>query len=174
MKDRIMVSDSAMIESLRVEAQRIEEDSIYSAKRHFNACEIWTKGHYVLGIPAALLAALVTTALIKNHTEWAQLLALTSALFAGLLTFLKPNDRASQHRAVGNQYLALRNDSRMFREIDLIEPVEDSKKGERLRRIAQRRTDLNASAPTTGNWAFQKARRGIEEGQASYIADKKG
>ena len=168
-----MTSDPVMIESLRGEAQRIEEDSIYSAKRHFNACEIWTMGHYVLGIPAALLAALVTTALIKNHSDWAQLLALTSALFAGLLTFLKPNDRASQHRAVGNQYLALRNDARIFREIDLVEPIDDSEKSERLRRMAQRRTDLNASAPTTGDWAFQKARRGIEEGQAIYLADKK-
>lgn len=168
-----MTSNPLMIECLRAEAQRIEEDSIYSAKRHFNACEIWTWSHYALGVPAALLAAIVTTAYIKNHGDWAQLFALTSALFAGLLTFLKPNERASQHRAIGNQYLALRNDARIFHEIDLIEVIDDSKKSESLKRMAQRRTDLNASAPTTGNWAFQKARRGIEEGQASYLADKK-
>lgn len=173
MKDEIMQSDPVLIDALRDEAQRIEEDSIYSAKRHFNACEIWTLSHYVLGIPAALLAALVTTALIKNHNDLAQAFALASALLAALLTFLKPNDRASQHRAVGNQYLALRNDVRMFREIDLTEPIDDIKKSERLRSMAQRRTDLNASAPTTGDWAFKKARRGIEEGQASYLADRK-
>ena len=173
MKGKTMQPDHVLINALRDEAHRIEEDSIYSAKRHFNECDIWTRSHYVLGIPAALLAALVTTALIKNYTDLAQALAMASALLVALLTFLKPNDRASQHRAVGNQYLALRNDARMYREIDLAEPIDDVKKSERLRSMAQRRTDLNASAPTTGDRAFKKARRGIEEGQASYLADKK-
>lgn len=171
MKDKIAPSDPRLLEALRDEAHRLEEDCIYSAKRHFNACDSWTVGHYILGVPAALLAALATTAMVKNHDNWAPLLALTSALFAALLTFLKPNDRAAQHRSVGNQYLALRNDSRIFRQIDIIEAVDDAKKGERLRRLAQRRNDLNGTAPTTPPWAFRKARRGIEEGEASYKAD---
>jgi len=173
MKEMNVPSDPALIEALRTEAMRIEEDSIFSAKRHFNACDTWTMGHYALGVPAALLAILVTTAVVRNHPEFVQLLGLGSAIFAALLTFLKPNDRASQHRAIGNQYLALRNDARVFREIDMIENVNDAKKSERLRRMAQRRTDLNASAPTTPAWAFEKAREGNEEGQTTYAADKK-
>lgn len=164
-------TEGEFLNALYSEARRIEEDSEYSAKRHFNTCDLWTWGHYLLGGPAAILAALATTAIVKNNTGWAQLLALAAALFSGLLTFLKPNDRAAQHRTVGNQYLALRNDARIFRHIDLREAVDEGKKAERLRRLAQRRTDLNGSAPTTPNWAFQKARKGIEEGEATYKVD---
>lgn len=167
-----MEPDNVLINALRAEAHRIEEDSIYSAKRHLNACDTWSLRHYVLGIPAALLAALVTTVLIKNYADLAQALATVSALLAALLTFLKPNDRASQHRVVGNQYLTLRNDARMFREIDLTELDDDSKKSEKLRQLAERRANLNASAPTTGYGAFKKARKGLEEGQASFLTDK--
>lgn len=172
MKDKTMPADPQLNDALRIEALCVEEDCIYSAKRHFNACSSWTVGHYVLGIPATVLAALVTTALVKNHADWAQALGMTSALFAALLTFLKPNDRASQHRMLGNQYLALRNEARMFRQIELIEVVEDVKKSEHIRRLAQRRNELNGSAPTTPPWAFSRARQGIEQGEADYKADK--
>jgi hypothetical protein len=165
------MTEDNLAQALETEAQRIEEDSEYSAKRHFNSCDLWSWTHYLLGGPAALLAACATTAIVKNHAESAQLLALAATLFSGLLTFLKPNDRAAQHRTVGNQYLSLRNDSRMFREIDLHESIDEGKKSERLRRLAQRRNDLNSTAPTTPGWAFRKAREGIEQGEATYKVD---
>lgn len=160
-------------DALRDEAKRIEEDVEYSAKRHFETCDLWTWGHYLLGGPATLLAVAATTAIIKNNTDLAQFLSLAAALLSALATFLKPNDRAAQHRAVGNQYLAVRNDARMFREIDLLEQIDEAKKSERLRRLAQRRNDLNSSAPTTPRWAFERARAGIEQGEASYKVDKR-
>lgn len=155
------------------EAKRIEEDVEYSAKRHFEACDLWTWGHYLLGGPAALLAVAATTAIIKNHTDLAQFLTLAAALMSALATFLKPNDRSAQHRTVGNQYLAVRNDTRIFREIDLLEAIDYAKKSERLRRLAQRRNELNGSAPTTPRWAFERARAGIEQGETSYKVDKR-
>ncbi len=157
--------------ALRDEAGRIEEDVEYSAKRHFETCGLWAWGHYLLAGPAALLAIATTTAIIKDNTELAQYLSLVAALLSALVTFLKPNDRAAQHRTFGNQYLAVRNEARMFREIDLLEPIDDAKKSERLRRLAQRRNDLNGSAPTTPRWAFESARKGVEQGEARYKVD---
>jgi hypothetical protein len=58
------------------------------------------------------------------------------------------------------RFLALRNDARMFREIDLAEVNDDSKKSERVRRLAQRRNDLNSSAPSTPRWEFEKTQTG--------------
>lgn len=173
MKDKTLTTEPTIIEALRNESLRIEEDTEHSAKRHFNTCDLWSMLHYALGVPATILAAAASTALVKNDHGWAQLMGLAVALFAALMTFLKPSDRASQHRAVGNQYLALRNDARMFREIDLAEAIDDSKKSERLRRLAQRRNDLNSSAPSTPRWAFEKTRQGIAEGETTYRVDKK-
>lgn len=168
-----MTTEPTIIEALRNEALRIEEDTEHSAKRHFNTCDLWSKFHYGLGIPATILAAAASTALVKNDHGWAQIMGLAVALLAALMTFLKPSDSASRHRAIGNQYLALRNDARMFREIDLAEAIDDSKKSERLRRLAQRRNDLNSSAPSTSRWAFEKTRQGIAEGETTYRIDKK-
>lgn len=39
-----------LLETPSKEARRIEEDSIHSAKSHFNAVDIWNKRHYWLGI----------------------------------------------------------------------------------------------------------------------------
>jgi len=97
---------------------------------------------------------------------------LLAAVLTALMTFLKPNDRAALHRGVGDQYLALRNDARMFCEIDLLDTADDTKRAERLRRLAQRRNELNGSAPQTPRWAFERAREGIAQGEASYRVDK--
>lgn len=162
-----------LIGALRDEAARIVEDTEHSAKRHFNSCDIWSIVHYALGIPATVAAAAASTALVKDAPTVAQLLGLTAALLVALMTFLKPSDRAAQHKNVGNQYLTLRNDARMFSELDLLNPIDDSKKSEKLERLAQRRNELNSSAPSTPRWAFEKTRKGIADGETTYKIDKK-
>jgi len=89
------------------------------------------------------------------------------------MTFLKPNDRAAQHKNIGNQYLALRNDARMFSELYLLKSIDDNKKTEKLERLAQRRNELNSSAPSTSRWAFEKTRKGIADGETTYKIDRK-
>lgn len=162
-----------LIGALRNEAARIVEDTEHSAKRHFNSCDIWSVLHYALGIPATIAAAAASTAIVKDAPTVAQLLGLAAALLAALMTFLKPNDRAAQHKNIGNQYLALRNDARMFSELDLLKSIDDSKKSEKLDRLAQRRNELNSSAPSTSRWAFEKTRKGIADGETIYKIDRK-
>jgi hypothetical protein len=40
-----------IIESIKKEAERIEEDALHSAKGHLNASQMWKFVHYILGIP---------------------------------------------------------------------------------------------------------------------------
>lgn len=108
-------------DALEREAKRVEEDSIHSAKGHFNAADIWRIRHYWIGVPATILGAAAGAAAVKSYTEIAVFLSLTATLLTGLLTFLKPAERASAHKAAGDQFLALRNDARVFREVELIE-----------------------------------------------------
>lgn len=55
-----MTNSQNLVSALCKEAERIEEDSIHSAKGHFNTAAIWNRRHYWLGVPATLFCALVS------------------------------------------------------------------------------------------------------------------
>lgn len=164
---------SPLTEALGNEASRIEEDTQHSAKSHFNAGETWSRRHYWLGIPATLAAASAGAALVKDYPIAAQLLAMAATILSGMMTFLKPNEKATQHKTVGNQYLALRNDARIFREIELLDEIDGDTASEKLKKLAQRRNELNSTAPPIHRAAFEQTRKGIADGEADYKIDKK-
>lgn len=164
--------DQLRISALRNEAKRIEEDSLYSSKSHFNVENSWESRNYWLGVPATLLAAVAGAALIKSHPDLASIFAMTASLLTGLMTFLKPNERAAVHRAAAGKYLALRNDTRCFRQIELLQEDRLSEQTEILRTLSERRNELNQSSPRIPRWAFVAARKGVEEGEASYKVDQ--
>lgn len=167
-----MTDWETLIDAMRKEAQRIEEDSIHSAKGHFNTATIWNRRHYCLGGPATVLGALAGAAIIKNCPELAAFLSLGATILTALVTFLKPSERASEHKSVGDQYLALRNDARVFREIELLVPEEGQPLTDKIKALSQRRNELNQSSPEIPRKAFEQARKGIAEGEASHQADK--
>jgi hypothetical protein len=166
------VTDSNLISALIREAERIEEDSIHSAKAHFNAEDTWKRRHYWMGIPATILGALAGAAIVKDCPELAALLSLSATILTALVTFLKPTERASAHKTAGDQYLALRNDTRIFREIELLEPEDTCAYPDRLKALAQRRNELNQGSPEIPRKAFEKARQDINEGESQYRTDK--
>lgn len=169
-------NDEVKAQKLRValskEAGRIEEDSIHSAKGHFNAADSWRNRHYWLGVPATMLGVAAGAAMVKSSPDAAQILSLAATILTGLLTFLKPGERAAQHKTVADQYLALKNDARIFREVDLL-LEEGLDHAEMLRALSQRRNELNQGSPEIPRTAFVAARRGIEEGEANYQVDRK-
>jgi hypothetical protein len=160
------------VEALKREAKRIEEDALYSAKRHFNACAYWGAVHYVIGVPTVVIAALSATFAAGHHDATAVSLAATAAVLAGLTTFLNPNQRAAAHALSGNRYNALRNHARIFWQLDC---ADATKEPDHLRRqlgaLDAQRNQLNEHSPSTPRIAFIFARRGIEGGEATYAAD---
>src|SRR5579884_1654549 len=94
------------------EAKRIEEDSLYSAKGHFNNASTWSTIQYWLGVPSVIASAIAgTSALSKfpNHEYIAGGLAILAAVLTGLMTFVNPRDRSVVHLNAGNKYNSLRN-----------------------------------------------------------------
>jgi hypothetical protein len=158
--------------ALRREAERLEEDAIYSSKGHFNAEDTWVKRNYWLGVPATLLGAIAGASLIKSYPEWATALTLLASLLTGLMTFLKPNERAALHRAAAGQFLALRNEARFFREIDLLQLDRLADLPDKLRALSAARNELNQNSPSIPRHAFVAARKGIEEGEAKHKIDQ--
>ena len=165
-------SDQGKTSALRREAERLEEDATYSSKGHFNAEDTWVRRNYWLGVPATVLGAVAGATLIKSQPEWATAFTLLASLLTGLMTFLKPNERAAMHRAAAGQFLALRNDARFFREIELLESDRLDELIERLKSLSATRNELNLKSPSIPRRAFVAARKGIEEGEAIHKADK--
>lgn len=164
--------EQAKISALCREAERLEEDAIYSSKSHFNAENTWVLRHYWLGVPATVLGAIAGAALVKSQPELASLFTLMASLLTGLMTFLKPNDRAAMHRAAAGQFLALRNETRFFREIELLDTARLDELPDKLKALSSARNELNQKSPSIPRSAFVAARKGIEEGEATHKVDK--
>lgn len=165
--------DRELIERIEAELQRIEEDCNYSGKAQFNAGDRWATYNYWLGIPAVILGALAGTALFQNEPLVGGVLATFAAVLTALQTFLKPSDRASSHKSSGDQYLALRNDARVFRQIKLHHVCDRQAAIDGLDEFTSRRREMNLAAPQFAKRDFTKARKGIEEGEAQHQVDEK-
>ena len=160
-------------EKIIKEAKRIEEDSLYSSKGHFYAAQFWSKFHLVVGVFISAIVATAGTFVLWKFEPYrivvGSLTILVSALNA-VLTFTNSSKRAATHVSAGNCYNDLRNRSRLFSEIEVnSEPYEKSL--EKLRCLCIERNELNSRFPQIPKWAFNKARKGIEEGEARYKVD---
>lgn len=157
-------------EKIIKELKRIEEDSLYSSKGHFYAAQSWEKWHYKLGIPATIFSALAGVSAIAEQNVLAGVIAFCVATVAGLITFLNPNEKASVHRNAGNEYNDLKNKSRILYEIEA-NSLDEKVLTEKMKELDKARSELNKKSPQIPKGSFEQARRGIEEGEASYKAD---
>lgn len=154
------------------EARRIEEDTEHSAKGHFNASGRWEHYHLWIGLPAALLAAIASATAFENHPDAAGILAILSTSLTTTLTFLKPSERAENHKSVGSQYLALRNKARIFREIELADTNDLESVKKRLIELATARDELNQTALAIPRKDYEKAKQDIDSGRSTHKIDK--
>ena len=95
------------------------------------------------------------------------------AILTALSTFLKPAERASSHKSSGDQYLSLRNDARVLRTIKLDAACDHASAVANLDEITKRRNELNQASAQASRQDFEKARKGIDEGEATHRADRK-
>lgn len=157
---------------IAAELERIEEDCIHSGKAQFNAGDRWRHYHYWLGIPSVMFSAIAGTAFFQEQAEWGGALASAAGILTALITFLKPSERASAHKSAGDQYLALRNDARVYREISLEHACDDEAALAGLDEFTKRRNAMNLSSTQVAKRDFEKARAGINAGEAAHAVDK--
>lgn len=158
--------------AIRDELERIEEDCIHSGKAQFNAGVRWSCYHLWLGVPAVVLSALAGAAFFQNFPHIAGAMSTVVAIITALSTFLKPTERAASHKASGGQYLSLRNDARVLRTIKLNVACDEATAVANLDEITKRRNELNQASAQANPRDFKKARKGIDEGEATHRADR--
>lgn len=153
------------------EAMRIEEDCNYSSKGHYNAAASWAGIHLKIGLPTAILAAIGSGTAFKDWGVIAGAIGILTTALIAVTTFLDPSQQKNAHRSAGDQFLALKNATRRFRNIELATlGPEDARNW--LDELSKRRDNLNAASPQIPRKAFDLARKGIEEGEATHAIDK--
>lgn len=167
-----MTEITKLKDAIHAELQRIEEDCIHSGKAHFNAGIRFAKYHYGLGVPSVILSALAGLAFFKDYPNIAGSMSGTVAILTSLITFLKPSERSASHKSSGDQYLSLRNDARVFREIKLPTLPDDQAAIDGLEEFAKRRNELNQASAQFSRGDFEKARKGVYEGEAAHSVDQ--
>lgn len=162
---------SDLMHNIVAECRRIEEDAEHSSKGHYNAGDRWGRYHLFLGLPAAIVAAFAGAAAFKDCPELAGGLALLSMALTTVLTFLKPSERAEMHKSVGSKYHTLRNQTRIFREIELSGGMDTETAKKRLLEQARIRDELNAASPGIPRRDYEKAKLDIDAGRSRYQVD---
>jgi len=154
---------------IEAELRRIEEASEHSAQSQFSQAKFWRGVNVLLGMPAAILAAVAgATALYTTAGRLvAAILALLAAGLGAVQTTLNAARRHEQAHKSANDYLALQNDARVLREVDLRQQ-ERQEAREALELLAGRRTELNEAADIPAFFAYWAGRRNIEKGRTKY------
>jgi hypothetical protein len=96
-------------------AQARRTQTVINQRAHYIIAERREHLRLLLGIPATVIAAIVASVTLAQPTgSWVYLIgavATVGAILVGLQTFLKPEERAREHRAAGIEYGAI---SRQF------------------------------------------------------------
>jgi hypothetical protein len=118
----------------------------------------------------------ILTALIAGGTAfqgWPQITTICAALSAALSvvsTFLNPQDKAVIHKRAGDQFLSLKNQTRFFRTIELSD-LSNIEASDKLKRLADKRDELNSLSPTIPKYAYKDAIKGISLGESAHQVD---
>jgi hypothetical protein len=165
--------DDEQRRAIRLELERIEDGAEYSSNSQFEQAKLWRGTNLVLGVPAAVLAAIAgATALASTAGRvTAGVLALCAAGLGAVMTTLNAARRAEQAHVAGNAYLGLRNDARRLRTIDMPGQAIDDVRGA-LEELSGREMEINNGAPIPSRLAFWLGRRNIARGGTTYRVDQ--
>ena len=169
----LAVVEDQQRQAITAELSRIEEGAEHSSNSQFEQAKLWRGTNLVLGVPAAVLAAVAgATALASTAGRVvAGILALCAAGLGAVMTTLNAARRAEQAHVAGNAYLGLRNDARRLRTIDLPAlPVSEARQA--LEELTGRESEINNGAPIPSRIAFWLGRRNIARGGTTYRVDQ--
>jgi hypothetical protein len=170
-------NDSTLRDALDAEAKRLIVDTTYTGRGHQAAGGRWATLSYWLGVPTAVATALLAggagiSAIIDRHAWITAALAFGATIASAIHGFLRPSERADSHSLKGNRFIDLRNDARLFRELDLRSDMTVDELSARIRVLRKRYADLNAAPPLQiPSRDYQAAKRSIHVGESSYEDD---
>jgi len=162
-------------EAIIKEAKRIEENCLYTSKGHFVVAGFWSNFHLWFGIPTVILATVAGTSALSqfgNSAVIAGVISIVVAVLSATTIFLNPRERANCHLSAGNSYDSLLTKVRIFWTIDCWQEDSEQVLTAKLKDLSEERNRLNRECPQVPRFAYLRAKKGIQGGEATYEVDK--
>lgn len=157
------------------ETKKLLIDCIYSGRSHQQAGQFWMAMYHRIGIPSAILGALLglgsAGTAIFGDKYMAAMLAILSVVASGTMKFLKPDERADEHLIKGAQYISLRNKVRIYHKLET-EFLSEKEAMSMLSGFRNEYDTLNLKPPrNVPYFAYKNAKKSIAEGESDYHND---
>ncbi|HHP0356360.1 TPA: SLATT domain-containing protein [Campylobacter lari subsp. concheus] len=167
------MSNLEIIENIKKESKRILEDCEYSSKGHFESAKYWRYCNYGLMFTSIIS---VCFSLISVYGGWSTvcsgIIAISSGIVTMLLIFLNPQEKYLSHYNSGNRFLALRNKTRVFLEIES-KAMDTEMQMQVVKKLDFKRNDINKYSLPINEYAYKNAKEQIEiDKNTQYEADK--
>lgn len=169
--------DVRLRQALQDEASRLIEDCLHTGRNHHEAGRRWASVNTWLGVPTAMATTVLAggagiSALLDQQPAITALLALSAAALSAAKGFLRPGESSEENSLKGNRFIALRNDARIFQQIDLRSGQSVDDHISRIKELRKRYSDLNEAPPLViQRRDYLKARNSIESGESEYQVD---
>lgn len=157
-----------VIEELKIEAERLEWDALYSSKGSFNAAMLWNFIHYSLGILAVTLGALASKQIIDTDSQSGAIIAGIAAGLAAIITFLKPSDKAKPHHEAGIRFGDIKRKARVLQNISAELEKDPQSILNELSNLSDAYTKIQKDAPPIPWLAYHLTRQGVRKGENTY------
>jgi hypothetical protein len=160
-------------------ATEIIVDATWSARSLQKAASRWATVRLYLGLPANVIASVTAAgagaaAVVAHVPALTATLALVAAVIIGAKAVLQPEETYQGYAGKGAAYLALRNDTRYFRNVRLRIPgASPGELENELKALTSRLNALTQQPPLRiPSWAYEQAQRSIEAGESDYTGDR--
>ncbi|MDO1510774.1 MULTISPECIES: SLATT domain-containing protein [unclassified Neisseria] len=154
------------------ELSRIEEDSLYSMKGHYNASDRWRWWYNALGIINVICSVIAGITAFSEIEIAIKIAAIITAIVTALTTFLECSKKAESHKVSANSFLKIKNKARYLKEIKS-KLINDDEFERQVNELLEQKDELNSISLVIPDFAYEKARAEIEKGFADYCIDKK-
>jgi hypothetical protein len=170
--------------SIAEKLKRVRVDALYGKRKHFNAADRKRRHHLCLGIPVLAIGILSGSTLfallgdtVPEFAKWVgALLALLSALLAGLQTFFNFRKAIEGHCTIATRYLDLAKRIELLLAAHSDGVIDTSRLYEAAEVIVSEYADItrDASVFSTRRKDYELARKGFEEGEEAYTEKELG
>jgi len=121
-------TDQKLRQALFIEAKKLIVTATYAGQGHLEESTRWVWWDAWLGVPATLGTTLLAagasvSALLDAQPLVTATIALLATACSTVRVFFKTEDLTQSHGLKGNQYLSLRNEARIFKDLDLLAAV---------------------------------------------------
>ena len=170
-------TSEALRHALTIEAKKLIVNSTYAGQGHLEESSRWSWWDSWLGVPATLGTTLLAagasvSALLDAQPLVTATIALLATACSTIRVFFKTEDLTQSHGLKGNQYLSLRNEARIFKNLELLSAHNGEELQAHLKDLWQRYNALNELPPLRySRHSYEAAKRNIAAGEQDYEND---